>query len=217
MQITVMQTGGLLGVHQQLGPVQTSSLDREVAEQVDRIITESDFFALPERLPSIGQVFDDFTYAVHVVDGHHAHTVELQGQSGDPAASALLELVRLLDGAAGGFHAVPTSTGLPDGVVETRDWSAWYNRMPGADDPDLHVSGMCGVASSHTTVRLELGNVGVVPEEDLCVLQLVAARPDIDDDRYVELEVSWQGDVGPDKKRVRIAGVSTEIPVTTAE
>jgi hypothetical protein len=217
MQITVIQTGGFAGVHQQVGPVDSSSLDPEVAEQVDRIIAESDFFNLPERLPTTGQVYDDFNYAVHVVDGDHAHTVELEGQSDHPAAPAILELISLLDGAAGGFRPILTNTGLPDGVVETRDWSAWYNRMPGSDDRDLHVSGICGVASSHTTVRLEPGDAGVVPEEDLCVLQLVVARPDIDDDRYVELPVSWQGDVGPDKKRVRIHGVSLEIPVKTAE
>lgn len=217
MQITVTKTGGFAGVHQQLGPVETSSLDAEVAEQVSRMIAESDFFNLAERLPTTGQVFDDFDYAVQVVDDHRHHTVKFEGQSTDPAATALLELITLLESAAGGFRDVPIIVGLPDGVVETRGWSAWYDRMPGSDDPDLHVSGSCGLASSHTTVRLEPGNVGTVPEPDLYALELMVTRPDIDDDRYVESEVSWRKNVGPDIKRVRINNLSIYIPVKIVE
>jgi hypothetical protein len=217
MRITVTRTGGFGGVSEQLGPVETSSLDAEVADQVDRILTESDFFNLPERLPSNGQAEDDFVYAVEVVDDDRAHTVELEELSGDPAATPLLEMIRLLDGPAGGFHHVPINTGGPGGVVGTRDWSAWYDRTPGSEDPDLHVSGICGLPTSHTTARLEPGNVGIVPEPDLYALELIVTRPDIDDDRYVEREVCWQGDVGPEIKRVRINDPVIMIPVKIVE
>jgi hypothetical protein len=215
MRITVTRTGGFAGLHQQLGPVETSSLDSEVADQVSRIVTESDFFNLPQSLQG-SPVYDGFRYTVRIDDGDREHTVEMEGLSEDPPMVRLHELIGVLDQAVG-FDNAPTSSTLPDGVVRTHDWSAWYNRRPGADDPYLHVSGICGLASSSIMVRLEPGNVGVVPEPDLCVLQLAAVRPTVGDDRYVEREVTWREDVGPDLKRVRIAGVLDDIPVTIAE
>jgi hypothetical protein len=211
MRITVTRTGGFAGVHQQLGPVETSALAPGLAEQVGRILTEVDFFTLPASLQG-APVRDGFRYTVHAEGGTLKHTVTMQGHSDDMAVISLHQLVDVLHQAAG-FEDVPLSSTLPDGVVLTRDWTAWYNRMPGSHDPDLHVSGICGLASSHTTVRLEPGNVGTVPEPDLCVLQLVVTRPDFDDDLYLECEVSWHDDVGPDIKRVRINGVSPEITV----
>jgi hypothetical protein len=102
--------------------------------------------------------------------------------------------------------------------MECTDWEAWYNRMPGAADPDLHVSGKCGLESSSIKVWLEPGNVGVVPEPDLLVLQLRTERPEVGDDMYVEREVTWQDDVGQDIKRVRIQGeAEAEIPVRDAQ
>lgn len=215
MRITVTRTGGFAGLHQQLGPVETSSLDSEVADQVGRIVTESDFFSLPESLQG-SPVHDGFRYTVRINDGDREHTVVTEGMSDDPAVGRLHALIEVLDQAVG-FDNAPTSSTLPDGVVTTHDWSAWYNRRPGADDPHLHVSGICGLASSNVMVRLEPGNVGVVPEPGLCVLQLAAVRPPVGDDRYVEREVTWREDVGPDMKRVRINGVSDDIPMTIAE
>lgn len=215
MRITVTRTGGFAGLHQQLGPVETSSLDSEAADQVSRIVTESDFFHLPESLQG-SPVYDGFRYVVRVADGDREHAVAIEGMSEDPAVGRLHELIGVLDQAVG-FGNAPASSTLPDGVVTTHDWSAWYNRRPGADDPHLHVSGICGLASSNIMVRLEPGNVGVVPEPGLCVLQLAAASPTAGDDRYVEREVTWREDVGPDMERVRIWGVPDDIPVTIAE
>jgi hypothetical protein len=213
MQITVTKTGGFAGLHQQLGPVDTSRLDPEVADQVLRIITELDFFNLPKSLPG-SPVADGFHYTVQVSEDTRDHTVETEGLSDDPAVLKLHELIGALDQAVGyGEHP----SGLPDGVVDTHSWSAWYNRMPGSDDPDLHVSGTCGLASSSIEVRLELGNVGVVPEPGLCALQLAVTRPEVGDTRYVEREVTWHGDVGPAIERVRINNISVEIPVTIAQ
>lgn len=215
MQITVTRTGGFAGLHQQLGPVDSSSLESEVADQVGRLVSELDFFHLPESLQG-APVMDGFRYTVQIIDGDHEHTVATEGIADDPVMTRLHELITVLDQAVG-FKNAPSSSALPDGVVMTRDWSAWYNRRPGSDDPDLHVSGTCGLASSSVTVRLEPGNVGTVPEPDLEVLQLGVTKPDTGDDRYVECEVTWQDDVGPDKKRVRINGVLDEIPVTIAQ
>jgi hypothetical protein len=213
MEITVTRTGGFAGVHQQLGPVDTSSLDSEVAEQIDRIITELDFFNLQDS-PAAGVVYDGFFYAVQVVADDRDHTVRTEDGSDDPAAGGLRRLIGLLEDAGCPFEDSPMDR--PADEVVTRDWSAWYNRMPPVNHPDLHVSGTCYLQSSSTTVRLEPGNEGIIDDPELFVLRLVVTTPDIHDDRYVEREVSWQGDVGQGIKRVRINGASVEIPVTSA-
>ncbi len=86
------------------------------------------------------------------------------------------------------------------------EWSAWYNRMPGGDDPNLHVSGRCQMPSSSIQVTLEPGNEGVVDEPDLFVLEVSVTVPDVGTTDFVERDVTWEGDAGPDIKRVRIQG-----------
>jgi hypothetical protein len=214
MQVSVTRTGGLAGVHQQLGPVEISSLDPEVANQIERILAGVDFFNLPERLPTQGNVADGFFYAVRAVADGRDHTVRTDDGSEDPAAVQLRELTGLLDEAVGRFENHSADSAAD--AVPTRGWSAWYNRMPGTDDPDLHVSGTCSLESSNITVQLEPGNEGVIDDPELYVLRLVVTRPAVLDDLCVERDVNWQGAVGPAIKRVRINGVPDEIPVMEA-
>lgn len=103
MQITVTKTGGIAGVNQQLGPVETSDLDSGVASDVSRILREVDFFNLPRSLSKTGQTADAFTYAVHVIDGSRNHTVQMEDDSSGSAADGLRELIGLLEQAVGGF------------------------------------------------------------------------------------------------------------------
>lgn len=214
MQITVTRIGGFAGVHQQLGPVETATLDPEVADRIHQIVAELDFFTLPERLPSDGEIRDGYFYAVHVVADGRDRTVRTEDGSRDPAALELHRLIRLLDEAGGQFENRPMDSS--DGV-RTRDWSAWYNRRPLAEDPHLHVSGTCRLESSGFTVRLEPDNEGVVDDPELFVLKLVVTSPAIHDAQHVEREVTWQDNVGAGIRRVRISGVSTEIPVRIVE
>jgi hypothetical protein len=86
------------------------------------------------------------------------------------------------------------------------EWSAWYNRMPGTDDPNLHVSGRCTLPSGSIEIALAPGNEGTVNEPDLFVLEATVKVPDVGTDDVVEREVTWEGDAGPDIKRVRIQG-----------
>jgi hypothetical protein len=101
MQITVTKTGGFAGVNQQLGPVDTSSLDSRVADDVSRIIREVDFFNLPRSLPKSGQMSDAFYYAVSATDGSRNHTVQMGDDSSGSAADKLRELIRVLEQAVG--------------------------------------------------------------------------------------------------------------------
>lgn len=216
MQVTVIRTGGFAGLHQQLGPVDTSSLDPEIADEIERIITELDFFNLPERLPTTRTISDGFSYAVEVVDDGRDHTVRMEDGSEDPAAIQLFQVIRLLKEGAGRYEDRPPDPEPEPDSVETRDWSAWYDRMPGAEDPDLHVSGICLLDSSNIMVQLEPDNEGIVDDPELFVLKLVVTRPAVLDNVYVEREVSWRGDAGPGIKRVRINAVIEEIPVIDA-
>ena len=106
---------------------------------------------------------------------------------------------------------------MPDKPNISCEWSAWYNRMPGTSDPCLHVAGRCTLPSGSIQISLEPGNVGVGPEPGLFVLQATVEVPDVGTDDVVEREVSWEGDVGPDIKRVRIQGdLDADIDVTDA-
>lgn len=103
-------------------------------------------------------------------------------------------------------------------MYDCLDWSAWYNRMPRSDDPNLYVRGVCALPSSSIDLRLEPGNEGVVDEPGVFVLRLVADVPDVGDDRFVpDREVTWCGDAGPDVQTVRIQGeAQAEIEVVDA-
>lgn len=99
----------------------------------------------------------------------------------------------------------------------TCKWDAWYNRQPGADDPNLHVVGRCQLPSGSIQITLEPGNEGIMDEPDLFVLQAKVEVPDVGTDDFVEREVSWEGDAGPDIKRVRVQGdLSADIEVREA-
>lgn len=101
-------------------------------------------------------------------------------------------------------------------MFECFDWAAWFNRMPGTDDPELHVTGACKLRSSSITLTLEPGNEGPVDEPDLFVLSLKVDEPEFGDDRITDREVSWSGDAGPNIKYVRIQG-GTEAMIEVTE
>lgn len=105
-------------------------------------------------------------------------------------------------------------------MTTTRDWSAWYNRMPGTNDPLLHVSGTCELTSGSDTARLELRPDGVVDEPGVVTLQLVVDRSEIGDERMSDYQVTWAEDVGPDTETVRIRvpdGDTVSVEVTIAQ
>jgi hypothetical protein len=91
--------------------------------------------------------------------------------------------------------------------VKWVEGEAWYNRMPGTDDDDLHVAGTCSLSSVSTELSLEPGDPGFDREPGVFNLQLTASTPDacldqVDEGRQVE----WRGDPGEEIKRVRIFG-----------
>jgi hypothetical protein len=101
-------------------------------------------------------------------------------------------------------------------LIESRDWQAWYNRMPGADDRDLHVSGVCVLESSSFTVRLEPGNESVVDDPAVFVLELIEERPQVGDDRVTEKVVEGHGPAGDGISEVQVRG-AVEAAVAVSE
>jgi hypothetical protein len=104
-------------------------------------------------------------------------------------------------------------------VTITRDWAGWYNRMPGVEDPNLHVSGLCELTSGSKAARLELRPDGIVDEPGVVTFALVSDTPEFGDDRMSEITALWEVDVGPDIKTVRVRipdGDDVAIEVTIA-
>lgn len=98
------------------------------------------------------------------------------------------------------------------------EWSAWYNRQPPREDPNLYVAGRCMLRSGSISVRLKPGNIGIVPDPTLFALECSVDVPNVGTDDWVEREVSWRGDVGQEIEVVRIQGdLNAEVRVDIVE
>ena len=90
MQIKVRRTGGFAGIEEELGSVDTASLEGGAREQLETLVREVDFFSLPAAIE--GEVgADQFRYEVTVEDGGRGQTVVFTGEGG-PQAEALRRL-----------------------------------------------------------------------------------------------------------------------------
>ena len=204
MEITITRGGGFAPWQEQLGPVDTASLGY-VGARIKTKVANVGFFDLPEELS--GEPDNRPWRRFTVADGERQHSVRFTAGTNTPEVEALRALESILLGAGARFEPADSLAETGPGKHQTFGWAAWYNRMPGITDPDLHVVGTVRLRSSSATVSLELGDPGVVPEPGVAVLQLTIEYPegggtdDIDD-----REVSWRGDVGPDIERVRVIG-----------
>jgi emfourin len=96
MRIDVRRSGGFAGIDEEVGSVDTASLAPDTRDELERLVAESDFFALPAAVE--GEVgADQYRYEVTVDDGGRAHTVTFVGDEG-PQVAALRRIVA----AAGG-------------------------------------------------------------------------------------------------------------------
>jgi hypothetical protein len=86
------------------------------------------------------------------------------------------------------------------------EWAAWYDRMPGRNDPNLHVTGKIRCFSGSIQLRLEPGNEGVVEQPELFVLELKVDEPTGGTTDVVDKPVDWSDDVGQGIRVVRIQG-----------
>lgn len=93
MEITVRRTGGLAGVNEQVGPVDTAEVDARLADQIETTLRDVDFFELPLAFPPTSGP-DVFEFAATVVDGDRSHSTSWDDLSDRPPE--LDELVELL-------------------------------------------------------------------------------------------------------------------------
>jgi hypothetical protein len=90
MQVTVRRSGGFAGIDEEVGSVDTASLDAGAREQVERLVEEAGFFALPAAVEDeVGA--DQFRYDVTVSEGGRTHAVAFRGEG--PRAETLRRLV----------------------------------------------------------------------------------------------------------------------------
>jgi hypothetical protein len=209
MEATVVRTGGFAGVHERIGPVDADSLDGALGLEIEAKVEEIGFFDLPPELPE-RLIYDGFRYRVTVTVGDRTHSVRYGDGTED--RRGVNKLVALMEKSGPWFKA---EAGLAaEFAAESFQWEAWYNRMSGVDDKDLHVAGKVGLPSSQAEVTLEPYNDGIVDDPSVFVLKLTVVMPGVGDTRYVERDVGWHGNAGPDIKTVRICGdVSGEMPV----
>ena len=100
MQIRIRRSGGFAGLEEDLGTVDTVGFDHEHGSALERLVNESNFFALPSTLPDETIGADNFQYHVTVSDGGKQHTVSFRdtGQGTQKeAAGSLSALIRLVD------------------------------------------------------------------------------------------------------------------------
>jgi len=75
MQVRVSRSGGFAGLEEELGEVDTTTLDAAHADSIVRMVHDAGFFELPETLPGDSIGADQFRYMVTVIDGDRRHTV----------------------------------------------------------------------------------------------------------------------------------------------
>jgi hypothetical protein len=216
MKLAATKSGGFAGVREELGPIDDDALPDDLRAKIEQELERVGFSEMPSEPPRHTPIDDGFNYTITVTDGDRSHCVAF----GDGIGRGLFRLLAMVEKAAGGWRST-TQAIQGEGEAENVEWlhgGAGYDRLPGVEDPRLHVVGTCRVRSSSVELTLEPGNAGVVPEPGVAVLRLSASSPEVGDDRMVEREVGWSDDVGPDIEWVRIIGeVAVSLEVTTPE
>jgi hypothetical protein len=99
MEVTVRRSGGFAGIDEELGSVDTASLDSGTREQLEQLVAEADFFALPAAVEDeVGA--DQFRYDITVSEGGRSHSVAFRGEG--PRADTLRRLVDAVSAAQPG-------------------------------------------------------------------------------------------------------------------
>jgi hypothetical protein len=85
MRISIKRTGGYAGVTEDLASVDTATVHAAAAREVEKIVEESRFFALPAN--SCGGIgADQFQYEITVTEGQRQHTVTFDDESPESAS-----------------------------------------------------------------------------------------------------------------------------------
>jgi hypothetical protein len=98
MEITITRTGGIAGLRQRLGPVDTAELPPQTAEQVSDIVATMDFFKLPTGMAKAGGA-DILDYETTIAAEGRCHTVNSNDNSPAEYKDGLARLVAAIESA----------------------------------------------------------------------------------------------------------------------
>ncbi|MFW0794832.1 protealysin inhibitor emfourin [Gordonia sp. CPCC 205515] len=101
MIINIHKTGGIAGIAEELGPLDTSDLDHD-ARKIRHAVHHANFFRLPTDIGG-GAVSDDFVFTAHITDGTRFHTVSWDSSTAESHRSALAAIVGACEAAGGRF------------------------------------------------------------------------------------------------------------------
>jgi predicted secreted protein len=105
MDITITRSGGIVGLFQKLGPVDTKTLPKELAGQVEGVIAKMDFFNLPANMATRDGA-DTMDYTTTVSADGRAHVVHSNDLSPVSYRSLLDQLIGLLEDGGHAFKPV---------------------------------------------------------------------------------------------------------------
>jgi len=95
MIIQVERSGGFLGFPMR-ARVDTRILSDEERRAVETLVSDADFFGLPERIPASGSAPDRFLYAVSVDDGERSHATMVGETDAPPRLRDLIQQVMVI-------------------------------------------------------------------------------------------------------------------------
>jgi hypothetical protein len=106
MKVTVRKSGGIAGVHEQIGPVDTAQ-EGDAGGRIEAKIEQIGFFSMPKELPEEHRIIDGFGYGVSVDDGDRHHEVEYGDGTKREERQPLDELQGLLEENGWTYRDVP--------------------------------------------------------------------------------------------------------------
>lgn len=97
MEIAINRSGGIAGLFEQVGPIDTATLPSRTAVRIGHIIARMNFFHLPADIAvSDGQ--DLFDYTTTITEPGRSHTVHSNWLSPMTFTSQLEAVITLLEG-----------------------------------------------------------------------------------------------------------------------
>ena len=111
MEISVLRTGGIAGVRERLGPIDTSALADDLGDRLEAKVEEMGFFDFPERIPDESTIYDAFQHDITVSDGDRRHSVTFSDGAEERYRRPLGELVQLLRETGSDFEDEPREAG----------------------------------------------------------------------------------------------------------
>lgn len=95
MRIDYQRTGGITGMVFE-AVIETNTLPEGEGRQIEQLVAEADFFALPAVLRADSPWPDQFHYRITIQDRAQSHTVETCDAATPPEVQPLLRKLNLL-------------------------------------------------------------------------------------------------------------------------